>query len=131
MRQCNREGCSSPVRTKKMCNKHYRLHRHSQVPNITTSYVPIKNVVCEECGGPVQAKTLCAKHYKAKWRRENPELAKQENRRNHLREQERKRQRREAGLIQPKRRPTMNLKKELEYEKLDMWEFVKKEMGIG
>jgi len=101
------------------------------MPKLTTSYIPVNNVLCEECERPVQAKMLCAGHYKAKWRRENPEKAKEENRRNHLKERERNRLRREAGLPVRRRKSTMNLQKELAYEKMDMWEFVKKEMGIA
>jgi len=99
----NKEGCNKKVVCRKMCGTHYQQWRRSTYQGELRSYIPIKGVVCKECGEPVQARLLCAKHYKADWRKTFPERAKEENRRNYLRELERRKEDEAKGIFGKRR----------------------------
>lgn len=105
---CYKLGCDKKMSSRRMCAMHYQHWRRTQYKGELRSYIPVKGVVCKQCGEPVQARMLCARHYKAEWRKNNPELAKIENRKAHQAATKRKQLARSGNL----------------------WDFVKNEIGI-
>jgi len=66
MNQCKSDGCSSPVKARSLCDKHYREWRKSN-PERIFEWARNRNRECsvEGCKKPAFSKGYCTKHYAA------------------------------------------------------------------
>lgn len=61
--KCKVKGCDSPIKSRKMCEKHYARWRRTGTSTIKTNYGRIKNCIVIDCDNPHKALGYCDKHY--------------------------------------------------------------------
>jgi len=84
---CSFQGCGLPVRAKGLCNGHWcQYHKHPERPLKPLRQLEVaRGRACsaEGCNLPVSSKGLCKKHYDKKWRKDNKERKRENDRKYH------------------------------------------------